>query len=167
MALTRRRIIILGVLALIAAIALVWLVLFNRFVRVPTGSMANTILPGDSLVVDRLVGKIERGDIVIFKYPPDPSTQYCQRVIGLPGETIEIKGTRVYINYAELPEAKTFADGIDGGTPTKEISSEGDGRYRAFYIPTEDREFFDSMSAAPQEFGKGAPLFVISPAHYP
>jgi signal peptidase I len=77
---SKRRIIILGVVALIVAAVASWAFLFSRFVHVPTGAMANTILPGDSLVVDRLFGQIKRGDIIIFKYPQDHSVRYVSRV---------------------------------------------------------------------------------------
>src|SRR5207247_2394518 len=73
-------------------------------VKVPTGSMLNTSLVGDHLLVNKFIfGKdgmmidkvmphrpIRRGDIIVFKYPKDPTTNYVKRVIGLPGETIEV-----------------------------------------------------------------------------
>ncbi len=63
---------------------------FLQLTRVPTGAMANTILPGDGLVVKkRAFGDIKRGDIIVFRYPKDTSVKYIFRVIGLPGETIE------------------------------------------------------------------------------
>src|SRR5439155_25933666 len=93
-------------------------------VKVPTGSMLNTILVGDHLLVNKFIfGKdgmmidkvmphrlIRRGDIIVFKYPKDPTTNYVKRVIGLPGETIEVKGTHVYINGQELPEQRLIAE---------------------------------------------------------
>lgn len=92
-------------------------------VKVPTGSMLNTILIGDHLLVNKFIfgqdglmldkftphRSIKRGDIVVFKYPSDPTTSYVKRVIGLPGETIEIKGTKVFINGKELPEQFVYA----------------------------------------------------------
>jgi len=74
---------------------------------VPTGSMENTIMPGDRLMGNRLAykGKEEpqRGDIVIFKYPVDESENYIKRVIGLPGESIRILEGRIYINGSSEP----------------------------------------------------------------
>src|SRR5881394_1845942 len=76
---------------------------FVRAVRVPTGAMANTIVPGDHLLVDRLFGEVKRGDIIVFSYPGEPSIRYVARVVGLPGETIQMQGTSVYVNDQPIP----------------------------------------------------------------
>ena len=55
------------------------------------------------------VGEIKRGDIVMFKQPTDPNAMYMHRVIGLPEETIQVKGRRVFINGDELPEERALA----------------------------------------------------------
>ncbi|HMZ79620.1 MAG TPA: signal peptidase I [Acidobacteriota bacterium] len=87
-------------------------------VRVETGSMKNTIQVGDYLLINKFMfadggstgipwlptRTIHRGDIVIFKFPKDPNVNYVKRVVGLPGETIEIRGNRVFINGRELAE---------------------------------------------------------------
>ena len=68
---------------------------------VPTGSMENTIMPGDRLIGNRLAflkDTPERGDVVIFHYPDDEEELYVKRVIGLPGEVVEIKDGKVYID---------------------------------------------------------------------
>jgi signal peptidase I len=91
-------------------------------VEVPTGSMLNTILVGDHLLVNRMVygaagwleplapyHAIRRGDVVVFRHPTDPENLYVKRVVGLPGETIEIYGTRVFVDGRELPEARALA----------------------------------------------------------
>ncbi len=73
---------------------------------VPTGSMENTILPGDDLLGFRLAyshSDPKRGDIVIFAFPDDESKKYVKRVIGLPGETVEITEGKVYIDGSETP----------------------------------------------------------------
>jgi signal peptidase I len=82
--------------------------IYYRVVRVPTGSMANTIIPGDKVLCRMHAGEIKRGDIVIFKLPTDPKVMYMHRVIGLPGETIQVKGNRVLVNDKELPEERAF-----------------------------------------------------------
>ncbi len=101
-------IIVAATLSLALAGVATYFLIYYRVVRVPTGSMANTIIPGDRLLCRMHIGEINRGDIVIFKHPPDPKVMYVSRVIGLPGETIQIKGHRVFINGAELPEERAI-----------------------------------------------------------
>jgi len=92
-------------------VALLYGMFFLKFVRVPTGSMKNTILIGDHLVVNKVMGGIQRGAIVVFKYPRDTRTSYVSRVIGLPGETIQINPERhlVLIDGKELAEHRIRA----------------------------------------------------------
>ncbi len=169
MQLTKRRIIFFGFSAIILAVGAIWLFLFNRFVRVPTGAMANTILAGDRLLVDRLFHEIRRGDIIIFKYPEDPSVQYVSRVVGLPGETIEIRDTKVLINQKDLSELRVFVEGYQGAGAMRELSSEGEGPYRVFYyFPREDQMravMQSSMRMRDQLFGVDTP-FVVPDGHY-
>jgi signal peptidase I len=79
--------------------------------NVPTGSMENTIMPGDDLFGFRLsylLGKPERGDIVIFKFPDDESQKFIKRIIGLPGEKVVIEDGKIYINDSEVPLEETY-----------------------------------------------------------
>ena len=50
----------------------------------------------------------KRGDIIIFNYPVDESETYIKRVIGLPGETLEIRDAKVYINHSDTPLAEPY-----------------------------------------------------------
>jgi signal peptidase I len=87
--------------------------------KIPTGSMENNLLIGDHLLVNKFVfaptmtgvedallpiDPIRRGDIVVFKYPEDPERDFIKRVIGLPGETIELKNKKVHIDGKPLDE---------------------------------------------------------------
>lgn len=92
------------------ALILAWLV--NTLVvvnaTVPTGSMENTIMPKDRIVALRLsylTKSPERGDVIIFHYPDDPTgeTLYVKRVIGLPGETVQLLDGNVYIDDNQTP----------------------------------------------------------------
>lgn len=106
-------------------------------VTVPTGSMQNTILVGDYLLVNKFIftpgggslpflpqREIARGDIIVFKYPGNKvhpqadrsrgiipyQINYVKRVIGLPGETVEFRDNQVYINGELLPEHRVLGD---------------------------------------------------------
>lgn len=93
------------VLAIVAARVI------NKYViikaEVPTGSMEHTIEVDDCILglqLAYLFGGPERGDIVIFPYPDNPEVTYVKRVIGLPGETVEIKNGAVYIDGEPIKE---------------------------------------------------------------
>jgi signal peptidase I len=90
--------------------------------KIPTGSMETNLLIGDHLLVNKMVysaswghwedvllGKrpIQRGHVIVFKYPDDPSRDFIKRVIGLPGETVEIRDKTVYIDGKPLTEGYT------------------------------------------------------------
>ena len=91
---------------LIAILAAVAIALFvDNFLivnaQIPSGSMENTIMTGDRVVGNRLsylTKDPERYDIIIFKYPDDESQLFIKRIIGLPGETVQIIDGEVYIN---------------------------------------------------------------------
>lgn len=79
--------------------------------QVPTPSMVNTINVNDRFIANRLsyiFSEPERFDIVVFKYPDDESVLYVKRVIGLPGETVEIIDGKVYIDGNEEPLKDDF-----------------------------------------------------------
>lgn len=111
---------------------LLWAIILALFIRaifiqaykIPTGSMQPTLLGsqdygiGDHLLVNKfiygsmlfekwrlpIIRKPKRGDVIVFKYPKDPKVYYVKRCIGLPGETLEIRNKRVYINGKLLDE---------------------------------------------------------------
>ena len=87
--------------------------------KIPTGSMENNLLIGDHLLVNKFVfgptetslertllpiGTIKRGDVLVFKYPVEPDRDFIKRVIGLPGDTVELREKKVYINGKPLDE---------------------------------------------------------------
>ena len=78
---------------------------------IPSESMQTTIMKGDRILGNRLAyvkNDPKRYDIIIFRYPDDPSKIFIKRVIGLPGETVEIKNGNVYIDGKEKSEAIRF-----------------------------------------------------------
>jgi signal peptidase I len=87
--------------------------------KIPTGSMENNLLIGDHLLVNKFmfgpttsalerallpIDTIERGDVIVFKYPEEPSRDFIKRVIGLPGDTLELRDKKVSINGMPLDE---------------------------------------------------------------
>jgi signal peptidase I len=142
-------------------------------VTVPTGSMQNTILVGDYLLVNKFIfapggrpvpllpqREIQRGDIIVFKFPgyqdkrlapaleiqgagTPYTTNFVKRVIGMPGDTVEFRNNQVYINNELLPEHRVVADsptGRDGDDNdqaplqvTSEESREDNEPYSVYY----------------------------------
>lgn len=132
-------------------------------VTVPTGSMQNTILIGDYLLVNKFIfapgGKpvpflpqreIQQGDIIVFKYPgnkvqPQNDRQrgiipyqvnYVKRVIGMPGDKIEFKNNQVFINDKLLPEHRIIGDDPrpEAALDTKEFEPrQPDQKYDVYY----------------------------------
>jgi signal peptidase I len=87
--------------------------------KIPTGSMEPNLLIGDHLLVNKFVfaptlssaertllpmAAIRRGDIVVFKYPENPERDFIKRVIGLPGETIELRNRQIHVNGRPIEE---------------------------------------------------------------
>ena len=75
-------------------------------VRIPSGSMENTIMTKDRLIGFRFsywFDEPQRGDIILFSYPVDEKQTYIKRVIGLPGETVEIRDGKIYIDGSSEP----------------------------------------------------------------
>lgn len=92
------------VLAFVIALFLNHFIIVNA--NVPTGSMLHTIEIGDRLIGNRLAYQSkepQRGDIVMFRFPLDESQIYIKRLIGLPGEHIEIQGGKIYVDGNETP----------------------------------------------------------------
>jgi signal peptidase I len=106
--------------------------------KIPSGSMENNLLIGDHLLVDKFVFSptasslerallpvrdVKRGDVIVFKYPVEPERDFIKRVIGLPGETLEVKRKVVYINGQPLTEPYVHflrplsGPGSEGGEP--------------------------------------------------
>lgn len=95
---------------------------------VPTGSMENTIMPGDNLLGFRLAyvtEEPERGDIIFFPFPDDETQKFVKRIIGLPGETVTILDGKIYIDDATEPLEEPYL---------KEEWTKGTGPY-VFEIP--------------------------------
>ena len=98
--------------------------------KIPTGSMENNLLIGDHLLVNKFVfsptatslehallpvREIHRGDVIVFKYPEEPDRDFIKRVIGTPGDTVQIEGTlaQIWASY-DFHFGQTFSHcGVD------------------------------------------------------
>jgi signal peptidase I len=157
---------------------------FQAF-KIPTGSMKPNLLVGDHLIVNKFIfapavsglerallpmRPIERGDIIVFKFPEEPERDFIKRVIGLPGETVELKNQTVFINGQALTEPYAhylFPAAAEG-------QMEGDLRRKYGPVTVPDAHFFmmgdnrdDSQDSRfwsspflPQSYVKGRALFI-------
>ena len=97
------------VLIIVAALLLNTFIIINA--RIPSASMETTIMTGERVFGNRLAYKVsdpKRYEIAIFKFPDDESRLFVKRVIGLPGDTIELRNGAVYINGVNDMENETF-----------------------------------------------------------
>lgn len=101
----------------ILAVLLLRSFLFEPF-RIPSSSMVPTLLQGDFILVNKFgyglrlpvlhtlvlpVSEPERGDVAVFRYPPDPSKDFIKRIVGLPGDTLTYSGKRLRVNGEPVP----------------------------------------------------------------
>ena len=92
------------VAAVLIALAIDNFVIVNA--QIPSGSMENTIMTGDRVIGNRFAYSFsdpQRFDIIIFRYPDDESQLFIKRIIGLPGETVEIRDGTIYLNGSDEP----------------------------------------------------------------
>lgn len=175
---------------------LFFITFIGRTVAVPTGSMQNTILIGDHFLINKFIfspGKplpflpqreIRRGDIVVFKYPGDRDhpgqdasagvtpykDYYIKRVVGLPGDKIEVRGASVYINDQPLPEhriAATQGQSIKAPLMFEDVPPKTGEPYTVFYKPetltssvplAQDTNYF--------KYGVGGPIQVPGDSYF-
>ena len=147
---------------------------------VPSPSMVPTLLVGDELLANKfaygygkysspvglmpdfsghLLGKApERGDVVVFRLPRDPSTSYVKRLIGLPGDRIQMRAGRLYINGVLVPrrEIGAFANDV-GGRAVPSV------RYVETLPNGREHELLEISDA---ERHDDTPEFVVPPKHY-
>jgi len=156
---------------------------FQAF-KIPTGSMEQNLLIGDHLIVNKMIfapaqtrferlfmptRPIRRGDVVVFKYPKEPERDFVKRVIGLPGDTIELHRKTVYINGKPLtePYVQFLEPASTGGPPRVDDLRE---EYAPVTIPSdqyfmmgdnrdnsEDSRYWGFM---PASYVKGQALFI-------
>jgi signal peptidase I len=142
--------------------------------KIPTGSMEPNLLVGDHLLVNKFVFSptatdveravlpvrpIKRGDIVVFKFPEEPERDFIKRVIGLPGETIELRSRELFVNGQKIEEPYAhylFPPGQDeGGFDVRE-------RYGPVTVP--ERHYF--MMGDNRDNSQDSRYWGFLPEHY-
>lgn len=146
-------------IALILVLVLAFRSTFFEPYRIPSGSMIPTLMIGDFIVVNKYAYGIklpfsgttikrlgihsdpiylfnesdpQRGEVVVFKFPKDPSINYIKRIVGVPGDTVEIKNKKIYINGSPI-----VAEEISG----EEIMKDMDDKFKNYNL-----KFFSSVT---------------------
>ncbi len=147
---------------------------FQAF-KIPTGSMEPNLLIGDHLIVNKMIfspsatgvervvmpgREIRRGDIVVFKYPDEPERDFIKRVIGLPGDRLELRRKTMYINGSPLEEryAHLSAPASDSAGVT--------GDLREFYGPVTVPASQYFMMGDNRDNSQDSRYWGFLPAHY-
>lgn len=150
------------------AVAVVLALLIRTFIvelyLVDGPSMRPTLQSAERLVVNKFIYRFrapERGEILVFQYPRDPSRDFIKRVIAVPGDTIAIKEGRVYVNGQLMNEpyilSRTRGDYPEATVPEDSIFVMGDNRNNS-----EDSRFAD-VGFVPYGLIKGKAILVFWP----
>ena len=155
---------------------------FQAF-KIPTGSMKPNLLVGDHLIVNKFIfapaasgierallpmRPIERGDIVVFKYPEEPERDFIKRVIGLPGDTLELQNQTLLVNGQPLDEPYAhylFPPAADGQMEADVRRKYGpvtvpDGHYFMMGDNRDDSQDSRFWGFLPASYVKGRVLFI-------
>lgn len=153
--------------------------LFQPF-SIPSGSMRPTLLEGDYLFVTKwsygfsryslpfgpniFSGRIwgsepKRGDVVVFKFPPDPSVDYIKRVVGLPGDKIQVKDGQLFINDVGVPRVKV------GQIDNRDITEEN-GPVDVYRETLPNGVSYDTLDLTQASIGDNTKEFKVPPGHY-
>jgi signal peptidase I len=155
---------------IILVVLLIRSFLFEPF-RIPSDSMMPTLLDGDFIFVNKFtyglrlpvvntefvqMGEPQRGDVVVFRLPSDPATNYIKRLVGLPGDHITVLDKRVYVN-GELQPVELDGQYEGFGHTGAQIGSEklGVKEHRVLYIPERPSVDFDDVIPAGHYFFMG------------
>jgi signal peptidase I len=156
---------------------------FQAF-KIPTGSMEHNLLIGDHLIVNKMVfgptassierallpvRDLHRGDVVVFKYPEEPDRDFIKRVVGLPGDRIELHRKKVYVNGTPLDEPYVeFMEppSTDGPPRTYDVREEygpvnvPDGQYFMMGDNRDNSQDSRYWGFMPRSYVKGKALFI-------
>lgn len=156
---------------IILVVLLIRSFLFEPF-RIPSDSMMPTLLDGDFIFVNKYtyglrlpvantkiveVGQPQRGDVVVFRLPSDPATNYIKRLVGLPGDHVVVRDKRVYVNGEQQAVRLDGVFEAFNSTPRAQIGVEqlGSVEHRTLYIGERPSVDFDDVVPAGHYFFMG------------
>lgn len=144
--------------------------LFEPF-RIPSDSMMPTLLDGDFIFVNKFsyglrlpvmnlklvsIGDPQRGDVIVFRLPKDPATNYIKRLVGLPGDHVVVRGQNLYINGERV---KVDLDGIyhGHGHDGAQLATEhlGQADHQVLFLPDRYTRDYDRVVPAGEYFFMG------------
>ncbi|MBB4289219.1 signal peptidase I [Rhizobium leguminosarum] len=154
-------------------------VLFQPF-TIPSGSMMPTLLVGDYIFVNKFAygyskyslpfspdifsGRLfgadpKRGDIVVFRFPPNPEVDYIKRCIGLPGDHIQVTDGVLYVNGKPVPK-------VADGTFTSDYKLDPGADVPVFRETLDNGKTYDTLDQSPVSRGDNTREFIVPEGHY-
>jgi signal peptidase I len=147
---------------------------------IPSGSMMPTLLVGDYIFVNKFAygyskyslpfspdlfnGRIfgsdpKRGDIVVFRFPPNPSIDYIKRCVGLPGDRIQMKNGVLYVNDQPVPK-------VADGSFNSDYSKDPGQNIPVFRETLPNGVTYDTLDESPDTLGDNTREFIVPAGHY-
>jgi signal peptidase I len=154
-------------------------VLFQPF-TIPSGSMMPTLLVGDYIFVNKFAygyskyslpfspnlfsGRIfasepKRGDIVVFRFPPNPEVDYIKRLVGLPGDHIQVREGVLYVNGTAVPK-------VPDGTFNSDYAQDPGQDVPVFRETLDNGVTYDTLDQSPVSRGDNTREFIVPEGHY-
>jgi signal peptidase I len=154
-------------------------VLFQPF-TIPSGSMMPTLLVGDYIFVNKFAygyskyslpfshdifsGRIfasepKRGDVVVFRFPPNPDVDYIKRLVGLPGDHIQVKDDILYINGQAVPRQPD-------GSFTSDYKLDPGENVPVYKEVLDNGKTYDTLDQSPVSRGDNTREFIVPEGHY-
>ncbi|MFZ3170456.1 MAG: signal peptidase I [Carboxydocellales bacterium] len=151
--------------ALVVAAVLAAVIRFFIFqpFYIPSGSMEPNLIPGDRIIANKFIYRFKepaRGDVMVFQFPKDPERDFIKRIIGLPGDMIEIRNSELFINNQlikepYLPKGLRFSNFGPFTVPADAYFMMGDNRNNS-----DDSRFWGEM---PKKYIRGKAVLVYWP----
>ncbi|EPE99106.1 signal peptidase I [Rhizobium grahamii] len=168
------------VIAQALILAMVIRTVFFQPFTIPSGSMMPTLLVGDYIFVNKFAygyskyslpfspnlfsGRIfasepKRGDIVVFRFPPNPEVDYIKRLVGLPGDHIQVREGVLYVNGTAIPK-------VPDGTFNSDYAQDPGQDVPVFRETLDNGVTYDTLDQSPVSRGDNTREFIVPEGHY-